>query len=455
MGHDLGGTQSDGVVRGARRVSARAGAAAGSLSTGRERILELMLRATAVLGAIAYVPNVYASYVDGALIVVVMDTVFLGTVVGLMLARRWSFRIRASILVALWYVFTGLLIWVVGPIGSGIAWWLGAPVLATLFFGTSGAWWGVALSAALGVLGGLGFAFDAAQGVVRFTPTGYSLPDWIGTIVSITVLSALLTLLIVRLLEGLGEANRTLKAANERLLAEAEARLRLEQALVEAAESRALASLAGSVAHDLNNLLVPLLAAGTDARDATLPGSLDRRRLDLVVASAERARALAHRVLVFRPDARPERTPVALAAVAREAVALLEAAAAPGVEVRAELDDAVRVVATSGELHQIVMNLGSNALRAVAARHGRVTVRVARDGAIALLEVVDDGVGIAPGLVDRVFDPSYTSHADVGGNGMGLPIVRHVARALGGRVEVRSEVGNGSVFTVRLPLAAT
>ncbi len=423
------------------------------LSAGRERILDLMLRATAVLGAIAYVPNVYAAYVDGATVVVVMDTLVLGVAIGLALARRVSFRWRASIFVGVWYAFAGLLIWLVGPIGSGIAWWLGAPVLATLFFGTPGAWWGVALSVVLGALGGLGFAVDAVQGATRWAPTGYSLPDWIGTIVSVAVLSALLTLLIVRLMEGLAEANRTLQEANEKLRAEAEARRQLEQALVEGAESRALASLAGSVAHDLNNLLVPLLAAGTDARDATQPGSVDRRRLDLVVASAERARALAHRVLVFRPDARPERAPVALAAVAREAVALLEAAAPPGVEVRAELDDAVQVVASGGELHQIAMNLGTNALRAVGARPGCVTVRVARDGSEALLEVADDGVGIAPDLVDRVFDPSYTSHADVGGSGMGLPIVRHVARSLGGRVEVRSEVGRGSTFTVRLPIA--
>lgn len=425
-----------------------------SLSVGRERILDLMLRATAVLGAIAYVPNVYAAYVDGALAVVVMDTVVLGVAIGLVLARRASFRLRASIFVGVWYVFAGLLIWVVGPIGSGIAWWLGAPVLATLFFGTPGARWGVALSVVLGVLGGLGYAIDAAQGVVRWAPTGYSLPDWIGTIVSVTVLSTLLTLLIVRLLAGLSEANRTLVDANDQLRAEAEARRQLEQALVEAAASRALASLAGSVAHDLNNLLVPLLAAGTDARDATEPGSVDRRRLDLVVASAERARALAHRVLVFRPDASPERAPVALATVARDAVALLRAAAAPGVQVHDEVDDDVQVVATSGELHQIVMNLGTNALRAVAARPGRVTVRVAHDGAEALLEVIDDGVGIPPELVDRVFDPSYTSHADVGGSGMGLPIVRHVARGLGGRVDVRSEVGRGSVFTVWFPIAA-
>lgn len=424
-----------------------------TLNLGRERILELMLRATAVLGAVAYVPNVYAAYLDGAFLVVFLDTVVLGIVVGLMLARRMAFVLRAALLVAVWYPFAGLLIWVVGPIGSGIAWWLGAPVLATLFFGTPGAWWGVALSVMLGALGGLGFAIDAAQGVVRWAPTGYTLPDWIGTIASVSVLSALLTLLIVRLLEGLGEANRTLHDANDKLRAEAAARQELEQALVESAESRALASLAGSVAHDLNNLLVPLLAAGTDARDATQPGSVDRRRLDLVVASAERARALAHRVLVFRPDSSPERAPVVLADVARDAVALLEAAAAPGVEVRTDLDDDVRVVATGDELHQIVMNLGTNALRAVAVRPGRVTVRVARDGAEALLEVVDDGVGIPPELVDRVFDPYFTSHADVGGSGMGLPIVRHVARALGGRVDVRSKVGRGSVFTVWLPIA--
>ncbi len=426
-----------------------------TLGQTRERTLKLMLRATAILGAVAYVPNVYAAWLDGALVVLVMDTVVLGVVVGLLFARGVPYLVRASVFVAVWYVFSGLLVWLVGPIGSGIAWWLGAPVLSTLFFGAPGGWWGVAASVLLGVLGGVGFAIDAAQGVAQWAPTGYSPPAWVGTIASIGVLSALLSLLIVQLMDGLESANRTLQAANERLRAEVGARRRLEQELVEAAEARALASLAGSVAHDLNNLLVPLLAAGSDARDATQVGTIARRRLDLVVASAERARALAHRVLVFRPDARPQRLTVALASVARDAISLLEAAAAPGVAVTADLDDAVHVVATTGELHQVVMNLGANALRAVAARQGRVTVRVARDGAEALLEVVDDGVGIPLELPERVFDPSYTGHADVGGTGMGLAIVRHVVRALGGRVVVHSEVGLGSVFAVRLPLAAS
>lgn len=420
----------------------------------RERNLDFVLRASAVLGAIAYVPNVYAAWLDGAMVVVVLDTVVLAIVVGLMLARRAPFLWRASVFVAVWYLFAALLVWVVGPIGSGIAWWLGAPVIATLFFGTQAAWWGVAASVLLGVLGGTGFAVDAAQGASRWAPTGYTAPDWLGTIASIGVLSALLSLLIVRLMNGLADANRTLQVANERLRAEAEARRRLEQELVEAAEARALASLAGSVAHDLNNLLVPLLAAGTDARDAAPPGTVERRRLDLVVASAERARALARRVLVFRPDARPDRSPVSVGSVARDAAALLEAAAAPGVRVEVEVVEEVAVLATAGELHQVVMNLGTNALRAVAARQGRVAIRVARDGTEALLEVADDGVGIPADLHERVFDPSYTGHGDVGGTGLGLAIVRHVVRALGGRVAVRSEEGRGSAFEVRLPLAA-
>jgi signal transduction histidine kinase len=83
-----------------------------------------------------------------------------------------------------------------------------------------------------------------------------------------------------------------------------------------------------------------------------------------------------------------------------------------------------------------------------------VALRVARDGAEALVEVTDDGVGIPAELHERVFDPAFTGHGDVGGTGLGLAIVRHVVRSLGGRVVVRSEVGRGSAFEVRLPLAA-
>ena len=413
-----------------------------------------MLWSTVAAGAIAYVPNVYAAWLDGAFGVVVLDTLVLGIVVALAVARRMPFRLRASIFVAAWYLFAGLLIWLVGPIGSGIAWWLAAPMLATLFFGGAGAGWGVGLSLTLGVLGSIGIALDTSRGAVAWSPVGYNLADWIGTIVSVTVLSGLVGLVIVRLTRELEGSNATLAAANDRLEGEVAERRRLERALIDAAETRALASLAGSVAHDLNNLLVPLLAAGTDARDDARPGTLERRRLDLVVASAERAQALARRILVFRTESYPERSRVAVADVARDAAGLLEGGAAVGVAVRTELDPEVCVAASEADLHQVIMNLGGNALRAVAeSGGGRVTVRVARQGAHACLEVEDDGVGIAPEALEHVFEPSFTTYAQAGGTGLGLAIVRHVVRSLGGHVEVRSELGSGTTFTVRLPLS--
>lgn len=134
----------------------------------------------------------------------------------------------------------------------------------------------------------------------------------------------------------------------------------------------------------------------------------------------------------------------------------LTAADAKDVELRAELGDPLVVLAEEEGLRTILDNLVNNALK-YTPNHGQVTVRCRTEDRMALIEVVDTGIGIAPEHQARIFERFYRADLarsrELGGTGLGLSIVKHLVQAFGGSVAVTSQVGHGSTFSIRLPLA--
>lgn len=427
------------------------------LDAWRARVLQTTLTTTAVVVAVAYVPGVTAAVAEGLWSVVVLDTAMWLLVVALALGRGLPFGVRAGTFTTLLFAFSSALLWLLGPVGAGIAWLLAVPVFATLFFGVRGAIAAVLAMVAVAV------AFAGLLIVGAADPSGdvpgpaYDLLAWLASAGSVVFLAVLLSAAIVRVMGGLARSTDELRRANERLAQTLHERERLEAELVRSAKARVMGTLASGIAHDLNNLLVPMLVAGSLARDATPGGSPQRRQLDLVVGAAERARDLSRRILAFSRDDRVERSPVALGPIVEQAIALLRSAGPATVVFRLELRATdVRVSADPTELHQVVMNLCTNSARALSATGGTVVVGTCSvPGAAAVeLEVRDDGPGIPADLVDRVFDPYVTSQRAGEGTGLGLAIVRHVVDSLEGTVELRSAEGVGTVVTVRLPTAA-
>ena len=253
----------------------------------------------------------------------------------------------------------------------------------------------------------------------------------------------------------------------ERRHAEEELR-RLERRLRQSQRLEAMGTLAGGIAHDFNNILGAILGYGERVlRDAPQDSRL-RRDLESIVAAGERGRALVDRVLTFSRGGGGERLAVHVENVIREALALIAAKLPRGIAIETALQAGPAAIqGDPTEIHQVVMNLATNAIQAMPSGGTlRVSLKTARFDAprvatiatvaaadYVVLEVADNGTGIAPEILDRIFDPFFTTKEVSVGNGLGLSLVHGIVMDAGGAIDLTSAVGLGSTFTVYLPRA--
>jgi signal transduction histidine kinase len=225
---------------------------------------------------------------------------------------------------------------------------------------------------------------------------------------------------------------------------------RTKDRLVQTAKMAGLGTLAGGVAHEFNNLLGGILACLENARASTAdPSVLDD--LDVAKRTAERATSLVQALLgVARPGTRLF-APVHLESIVGD----VWKAAAPAAErrrVRLERESRGDPVVNgdAGQLHQVVLNLLTNALQSVDDGE-QVVVATRVEGAVGVLEVRDSGAGVPAADRDRIFEPFFTGRE--GGTGLGLFVSYGIVERHGGRIEVGDAPEGGARFTVRLPLA--
>jgi PAS domain S-box-containing protein len=230
----------------------------------------------------------------------------------------------------------------------------------------------------------------------------------------------------------------------------------LEGQLHHAQRLESLGTLAGGVAHEINNALVPVVAL-TKMVAAKLPdGSRDRRNLDTVVGAAERSRDLVKQILAFsRKDEAGQRLEsVDVTAVLRDALRLMRATVPTSIRLKEEIAAAPPIAADAKQLHQVIVNLVTNAAQAIGEVHGTITIGLSADPDRALLRlwVADTGGGMDEATRKRIFEPFFTTK-DVGkGTGLGLSVVHGIVKDHGGTIEVESAPGRGSRFDILLPL---
>ena len=254
---------------------------------------------------------------------------------------------------------------------------------------------------------------------------------------------------------------------NEQKLAQAN-KEQLEAQLRQSQKMEAIGTLAGGIAHDFNNILGAILGYGELAHQHSPEGSPLRRYLDNVMHAAERAQALVERILGFSRSGLGERAPVNVQFVIEETLELLEASlpAAIRLESRVEAGKSA-VIGDATYLHQVAMNLCTNAIQAMESggvlrvildraevkEHRTLSRGSLAPGRYVRLTVSDTGVGIPPAVLERMFDPFYTTKGVGRGTGLGLSLVHGIVIDLGGAIGVTSTAGEGTSFEIWLPVA--
>jgi signal transduction histidine kinase len=241
---------------------------------------------------------------------------------------------------------------------------------------------------------------------------------------------------------------------NVSALKAAEAQQReLEAQLHHSQRLEALGTLAGGIAHDLNNALVPTLMMTEIVMEAQAEDSPERAHLALALAGATRAKELVRRILAFARKEVAEKQEFDLAMLATEAMTMLRASMPATVELITRVEPIPAIFGDSGQLYQVIINLVTNAAQAIGDEPGKITVtlRSAQGGSRVELTVADTGSGMDETTKQRIFDPFFTTKEVNKGTGLGLSIVHGIVISHRGTIAVTSRPGSGSEFSVVLP----
>jgi nitrogen-specific signal transduction histidine kinase/CheY-like chemotaxis protein len=255
------------------------------------------------------------------------------------------------------------------------------------------------------------------------------------------------------------------KDVSDKVRAEEE-RLKLEAQLKQAEKMQAVGHLAGGIAHDFNNILGAILGFGELAQRRAAGDGDMTRYIDTIMGAGNRAKSLVTQILSYSRAEGGEKFPVIVAPIAQEVTDLLKGSMPIGMEMKF-VDECAEatVLGDPTRLHQLLMNLCTNAIHAMG-QSGSLEMRLdceeldearkVRTGEIAAGEYVrvavkDTGHGIAPEVIDRIFEPFFTTKPAGRGTGLGLALVHSVVTEYKGFIDVTSELGKGTTFTVWIP----
>ncbi|MDY6822886.1 MAG: PAS domain S-box protein [Thermodesulfobacteriota bacterium] len=241
----------------------------------------------------------------------------------------------------------------------------------------------------------------------------------------------------------------------------------LEAHLQQAQKMEAIGNLAGGIAHDFNNILFPIIGLAELLIDDLPAGSVERENAAEILKSAQRAGDLVQQILAFSRQSAPQQIPIRVQQILKEVLKLCRATIPADIEIGHDIQkDCGLVMADPAQLHQIAMNLVTNAYHALGEDGGSIFIHLKdveldkamladmemQPGRYAMLSVADTGCGIQPAIMEKIFDPYFTTKGHGKGTGLGLAVVYGIVKALGGNVNVYSEMGQGTTFNVYLPL---
>jgi len=242
---------------------------------------------------------------------------------------------------------------------------------------------------------------------------------------------------------------------------------RLEEQLRQAQKMESIGTLAGGIAHDFNNILASIIGYTELALDDVEKGSLLYRNLQEVFIAGQRAKDLVKQILTFSRQVERELKPLQPKFIVKEALKLLRASIPSTIEIEQNVQSNTFVMGDSTQIHQVLMNLCTNAAHAMEHKEGQLAINLSdveidsefvsthptlKPGPYINLTVTDTGHGMSSDVLEKMFDPFFTTKEKGEGTGMGLSVVHGIVHSHGGIIYAYSEPGKGSIFKVFLPV---
>jgi two-component system, cell cycle sensor histidine kinase and response regulator CckA len=242
----------------------------------------------------------------------------------------------------------------------------------------------------------------------------------------------------------------------------------LREQLLQAQKMQALGTLAGGIAHDFNNILFAMMGFAELALDEIPQGTTIHSNLNQILVAGRRAKDLVRQILTFSRQTDEVKRPVQIAPIVKETLKFLRASLPTTVEIRHAIDPQLgTILARPTQIHQILMNLCTNAAHAMREKGGRLTVTLNQveldsepspqltgisPGRYLKLTVSDTGHGMSQEIADRIFEPYFTTKRAGEGTGLGLAVVHGIVESHEGRIEMQTRAKRGTTFSVYLPV---
>ena len=243
----------------------------------------------------------------------------------------------------------------------------------------------------------------------------------------------------------------------------------LEALLIQSQKSEALGTLAGGIAHDFNNILHAMIGFSQISLEYVPKDSLIWRNINHILTAGIRAKELVRQILTFVRQKEVEVQPIRVDWIAKEASKFLRASLPKTIEIHEDISGDAYVLADPVHIHQVLMNLCTNASQAMGKEGGILGVRIRKvdfdkqdgerplalnSGDYAMIEISDTGPGMNDSQIANIFKPYYTTKSSDQGTGIGLSVVKRIINKLNGSIQVASTLDKGSVFKVFIPATA-
>jgi signal transduction histidine kinase/CheY-like chemotaxis protein len=244
----------------------------------------------------------------------------------------------------------------------------------------------------------------------------------------------------------------------------------LEKKLRQSQKLEAIGNLAGGIAHDFNNILASIIGFTELVLEEVEKGSNTEDSLQEVYIAAKRARDLVKQILAFARQSSEEIKPVQVAPIAKEVLKFIRSSTPSTIEIRQKIQSNSFIMGNSTQIHQVLMNLCTNAAYSMENQGGILSVELQdvsinpenvhqnmdlKVGSYVELKVSDTGSGIPPEIIDSIFEPYFTTKGPGEGTGMGLALVHGIAESYGGKITVDSQINKGTSFILYLPIKKT